>query len=58
MGRPGDGLALLVELLEAVEVGVEEVADLGHGVGDPPLGDLEDERLGVVDGLATSSGTS
>ena len=39
----------LVQRLEAVEVGVEEVADLRRRVGDPVLGDLEHERLGPVD---------
>ena len=47
----GDGLAALVELLEAVEAGVEQVAELDHRVADPPLGDLVHHRLGVVERL-------
>ena len=50
-GHAGDGLAPLVELLEAVEVLVEQVVEQRHRVGDPPLGDLEHQRLGPVDGL-------
>ena len=49
--RAGDRLAPLVELLEAIEVGVEQIADLRHRVGDPTLADFVDERLGLVDRL-------
>ena len=48
-GRTGDTLARFVELLEAIERGVEEVADLAHRVGDTALGDLEHHVLGFVD---------
>ena len=50
-GRAGDGVALVVERLEPVEVVVQQVVDRRHGVGDPALGDLEHERLGLVDRL-------
>ncbi len=40
-----------VARLELVERVLERVADADHGVGDAPLGDLEDEGLGAVEGL-------
>ena len=49
-GDAGDGLVVLEERLEVVEVGAEQVADGRDRVGDPLLGDVEDERLGLVDG--------
>ena len=50
-GRAGDGVAALVERLEAVERLVEQVVQARHGVGLAVLGDLEHEGLGAVDGL-------
>ena len=38
--------------LETIEVGIEEIVDRRHGIGDPALTHLEHERLGVIDGLA------
>ena len=49
-GDAGDGLVALEEGLEVVEVGAEEVAEGRHGVGDPALGHVEDQGLGLVDG--------
>ncbi len=49
--RPGDGVAPFVEEFEAVEVGRQEILDLGRGVGDAPLSHLEHPGLGVVDRL-------
>ena len=47
----GDGLSPLVQLLEAVEVVRQQLPQRLRGVGDTSLGDLEDLRLGLVDGL-------
>ena len=49
-GDAGDGLVVLEQGLEVVEVGAEEVAQGRDGVGDPLLGHVEDEGLGLVDG--------
>ena len=48
--HPGDGLAPVVEGLEPVEAVGQQVMERLEGVGDPPFGDLEDHRLGPVDG--------
>ncbi len=50
-GHAGDGVALLVELLEAVEVVGQEVGEALRAVGDAALVDLVDHRLGPVEGL-------
>ena len=55
-GDAGEGVLAAVQLLELIEGQRERVTDLHLGVGDPALGDLEDERLGAVDVWPTSSG--
>ena len=49
-GSSGDALAIFVELLEAVESGVEQVANLAHRVGHATLGDLKHHVLCLIDG--------
>ena len=39
------------QLFEAIQVGINEVPDLGHGVGHPSLTHLEHQALGLVHGL-------
>ncbi len=51
-GRAGDGVAPLVQLLEAVEVVGQQLGELLRAVGDPPLVDLVDQRLGAIERLA------
>ena len=51
-GGHTDQLAVVaVARLELVERVLQRVADADHRVGDAPLGDLEHERLGAVEGL-------
>ena len=54
----GDGVAPVEQRLEVVERLGQQVAQRAHGVGDPALGDAEDQRLGPVDRGVTSSGSS
>ena len=51
-GGHADELAVVaVARLELVEGVLQRVADADHRVGDAPLGDLEHQRLGAVEGL-------
>ncbi len=49
--QPGDRLATVVELLEPAEAHLEQIVDRSDRVGDAPLGDVVDHRLGPIDGL-------
>ncbi len=51
-GRARDGVAALVELLEAIEVLRQQLRQALRAVGDPPLVHLVDQRLGSVERLA------
>ena len=53
----GDPVTDLVQVLESIEGGVEQVTNLAHGVGDPPLGHLEHHVLGLVDRTTHVLGT-
>ena len=49
-GHAGDGRTALAQLLDAVQTLQEELVQGGHGVGRPPLGHVEHQLLGLVDG--------
>ena len=51
VGTPTRSLVVAVARLEVVERLLERVVDADHRVGHAPLGDLEHERLGAVEGL-------
>ena len=50
-GHADEVAVVAVARLELVERVLQRVADADHRVGDAPLGDLEHERLGAVEGL-------
>ena len=49
VGRPGDQLLRLRELVDGPEALLDDLADADEALADPPLGDVEDGLLGAVE---------
>ncbi len=56
--RAGDRVAAREVLLDALDRLLHQLADLDVGVADPPVGDLEHLRLGLVDGRRDALGSA